>query len=113
MGVCDTSDYRVPGKVEGAIYGASCCNVVALIFFICVIFSPFTVWSVNSAANNRFGTGPFVPSASRYDFLCAAGEAYVWCIGTFVPQQWVNTYIIVMNSLYNEDGVTYEFLLMV
>uniref|UniRef100_A0A7S3LMN6 Uncharacterized protein n=1 Tax=Aplanochytrium stocchinoi TaxID=215587 RepID=A0A7S3LMN6_9STRA len=86
-----------PGKIEAAVHVSNVLNLLALILFFFVIFSPFTVWSINSAIDGRFGTGPFVSSSSTQDWVCDGSE---WCgsnNSTRIPAQW-NIWSIVANS---------------
>mmetsp|Transcript_7026 Transcript_7026/g.9188 ORF Transcript_7026/g.9188 Transcript_7026/m.9188 type:complete len:279 (-) Transcript_7026:997-1833(-) len=65
-------DTHPPREVESAIYVANCCNCLALVFFLFIFFTPFTVWTqgYQEGVYTRLGTGPFVASDVVDSFPC-------------------------------------------
>mmetsp|Transcript_869 Transcript_869/g.1050 ORF Transcript_869/g.1050 Transcript_869/m.1050 type:complete len:270 (+) Transcript_869:146-955(+) len=81
--------------IQTKLYAANCCHYAAIMSFVCVLFSPFVVWSKGEVFGtfNRFGTGSFVASASTAEFVC--GEQY--CVTVNIPAQW-NSWSDIENS---------------
>uniref|UniRef100_A0A6S8DTX3 Uncharacterized protein n=1 Tax=Aplanochytrium stocchinoi TaxID=215587 RepID=A0A6S8DTX3_9STRA len=73
------------GKFESIAHSASCCNTLALVLGLFVVFSPFYLWNSEytyAGTYNRVATGPFIVSSTSETFNCG-----LWCVGV-IDAQW-------------------------